>query len=404
MNIDIIEDKFTKAKEKKETIKEKLDIQRYEPVKPKKVEIEEKYELHPIERKIISDINHTHSQLGGFIWWNIIVSQIRKMGNINIGITGLGKSTITRAIENNVKGILFIRVDGAYTPARVKRDESEELLNKAILVADDLETFMTNTTALESFMFISQLVESGKFRGMSLALPTIEKADVGFLGNSTYNAISELVREGIFRSHIQERMIRFYAFYYKQKLSPSGLPITKDFLPKFEYEYKDYNTELEINVSLSLLKKCIELFESQFTEGRAYNYVRRILKSHATALGKTEVDDNDALWLLMYKPFISIEQYLMIRPVVNVGGMPIADGSIFGNIIGEVLNWISYRPCEFDFIKKRTGVGKLTLNKVLDLLKENKFIKEKNNLYMLDGQFEDDLEKYHLVFGVGSET
>lgn len=393
MKIEVIEDEFQRKPERKQPIKE---------IEPYKKEEDLTYKLNEYEREFVSACNRSHPLIGGLIWFNLIVAHIRKMGIINVMPTGMGKSTSTRAIQKNVRDINFIRVDGSYTPARVKRDEMEKELEKAIIVIDDAETMCETTTAMETFIFLAQLMESGMFKGYSLALPTIQKADIGILANSTYNAIGRFIKEGIFHSHIKERFIRFYYMYYKQLTDKDGLPLTKTYLPEFNFVYKELKP-LANKVSTDLLKKCIEMFETQFTINRANNYVNYLLNSHANLCNKECIDDDDAMWLLLHKPFITLEQNFMVRPVINVDGIPIAYGSLFGNVYGEILSWISYRPCNVELLRNRTSIGRETLSKVLRQLKEANYIEEnRGGIYNLSGTFKEDIEKYHNIFGVGS--
>lgn len=389
-----------------------LDKRNAESIKPKKVaRVTEnqtkmeynskgvpKYELLPVEKEIVLSINKTHPQLGGLVLFEMVVSTLRKLGVIVIGATGTGKSTAGRAIAENVKGITFFRCDGGFTPAKIKKEGLEEFLDRAILYADDITTFLANSTSVESFLTISQLIEAQCYYGGNIAQPIIEHADISFIGCATPWVISELISMGVWNSHIKERFVRIYWQYYKFPTDERGLPVTKPFLPKFDYTYKDVNRNLEWNVSAKKEKAVINMLEAQFSENRASNYARGLMYAHATLNNKNVVDDTDADFLLCYKPFIEIEKYWLYKPKIITHGVLQSGNLLYSDVFPEIISLCSFRPMTFEELRTKTNYGIGTLSSCLDFLEKEKFIKKVDDKYEITGKFAEEVSSFHEIF------
>jgi hypothetical protein len=367
------------------------------------------YELEDWEYKLL-EINKTHPQLGGILILADVVATIRKLGMIIVAPMGQGKSTIIRTLRDGLRGIEVVGIDSGFTPShlylRMKEDpEYVEKFKKCVFCIDDLSTFMSHAeeSTIASFTMISQLIEAGRYEGYMRMHPTIPEAHIAVVGASTVKVLKDIVKLGIWASHVADRMLRVYFAYYNIKKTDELVDVTFEH-PKIEIDYKDGFNEYSIgwNVDSELFKKCVNMLRHQFSERRAINYARRLIKGHAY-LSDRDAMDKDAMWLLTYTPFIAIETSFIYSPRVVTYGVDQTGPLIYSDIYPTVLYFCSMYPQDIGELKKNTRLDRSSLEYVLRQLMDAGYITNVGDKYFVGGKYAETLKMFHSTFS-GAHT
>lgn len=357
------------------------------------------YELTDVEKDIIDRVNRSHPQLGGMVLWDLVFATSRRIGTMKIACMGSGKSTSQRALKVGLKGIDIIPADGGLTPARIAELKMEDRFKRALVIIDDVTTLFVTQTGETTIELIGHLLEQGAWYGMSKQHPIIKDADIGCLMAGTPWALKVLVSTGLFRSHIKDRILRLYWFYHNfREYDDKGYRVTKSSPPNIEIEYKEMK-DIPYDVSAEWENRCIDMLENQFSPNRATNAVRRLLRAHATVCGKDAVDDDDARWLYMYKPMITIESKFLFQPLSLEYGITTTGPLVYADIYPTILTWLSYKPSSIVDICKKLNLSAYLADEAISHLRDAGYIEEIENKYYLTGSLSQELEKFHEVMG-----
>lgn len=367
------------------------------------------YSLEEWEMKLVEKLR-THPQLVGSLLLNLMIAQTKRMGIINVAPMGQGKSTIGRTIARaflQSQNINVITVEGGFTPAWIYKKNKDDptfikKLENALIVIDDIHTFLSTSdkTGLVSFQLISQLVEAQQYKGAVSLHPDIPKANISVIASGTPTALAELVQFGTWKGHVQDRFLRNYMAYYNVKRTNEGLLPTSPIIPTCQFEYVDIPyEEIKWDVEPSMFKRCVQMFTAQFSENRAINYAKKLIKTHAYLSGRDTALTKDVIFYILYKPFIEIERYFLFTPALYKYGIAITGNMIYCDVIPLVLYWVSYEPQTLTTLRQLT---KLSPNILLALLRDMQtkgYIQEiAKETYFVSGQYGGELSFFHQLF------
>jgi hypothetical protein len=387
----VIRDIYREMKSRETEEKEKLDFLSdydYDNIN---------YRLTDVEKEIVETVNRTHPQLGGLVLWDLVVAFARK-GTMKVAVKGTGKSTSQKAVAKGIKGINVIEADGGLTPARIQQLEMEGVLENALIVIDDVTTLFTSAVGELTMEFIGQLLEQKAWYGMVRNQPIIVRANVSALMAGTPWCARVLIKTGLFDSHVSDRIIRLYWCYKNlPEFGEDKRRVTKSYYPKVEVEFRE--EELPYNVSAEWENRCVDMLSSQFTVNRAVNAVRKLLNAHAVLCNKKVVDDNDAMWLYCYKPFIKIEEMFTFRPAVYESGVLVSGPLVYCDIYPSILGLCSYSPRTPDEIKRVTRFDIVLVNDILHQLVDAGWLQYYDGKFYTVGKWNDELERFHKLFG-----
>jgi hypothetical protein len=362
-----------------------------------------RYEMSDVEKEICEKVERTHPQMFPAIDFALVLT-LARLGLIQLGPKGLGKSTAQNALVDSVKGIEWIRADPGFTPAYVGNEESgllDVLATRPVeVVIDDLTAFFTSSTTLTSFQFISQLSYAKSWFGRVRGQPVIPHTDFSALSAGTYWCCARAVELGIWDSHVVDRFIRLYPIYYKHPLDINDFVTAQKGNPKFDFDYVPvpYNS-MGWAVSFDMEKRCIEMLRHQVTERRAVIYTRDILMAHAWLCGREYVTDDDAKWLLLYHPWIVIESLFIHKKVVDVSGVKQSAGLVYSDVPAEILFWIAFRKTTPEDLKRITRYKQAEVNEVVLSLQRMGLIQRDVDGLSLTPIFQNSIERLFRYLG-----
>lgn len=378
-----------------------------EKVKPYEI-LPTTYRISEAELKIADAVENTHPQLTPLVVFTHVVVLAREMGLLIIAPKGTGKSTIIYALHNALRGITKIRLDGGFTPGYLGAEEGEEdrlalESGPCILTMDDITTMIITSVSSSSLQMLSQLTSHHFYEGKARGHPTLRNVDIVFIGAGTPEAITEVVRNGLFQSHVSDRFLRYYTTYLDfPKDASTGFYLFRKGVPKIpEVEYRPVPwDEMEWRVPNNEFARAVRVLRSQMLEARALNKTRRLLAAHAWFCGRTEVTANDARWLQTYNPCISIEQDFMHRPVVeDEEGFPYSSGGLrFASIYPEVIFYCAMSPQTARELHRDTRYSEETLYRVLEQLTEAEWLEKQGNRWTITGQFRAELHRLYATY------
>jgi hypothetical protein len=265
------------------------------------------YKLTPVEKYIKDElIKYNLVQMAPPVIFNLSLGLGRGFGLFVLApLKGVGK---TKSIQIALSSLPtpHLWIDYSFTPAGIcSRGLDRQLNNARINIGcDDLNTFLTNDLMMSTFLMISQLLFTGQFNPIARGLRPIQNCDLVFMGAGTTHFIRELMNMGIFSGQAQDRFLRYYMFYTQEPIGGSKGTPTLAINPSPSVSYR---------VSEKMELECVGMLSSQLSPNRALIFTRNILMGHAMLCGKECADDEDAKWLLLYRPCIVIEPIFTFR-------------------------------------------------------------------------------------------
>jgi len=365
------------------------------------------YQPTELERKIIENVEKTHPQLSLMVLWNLTVLFAR-LGNMNLCVSGSGKSASVKSLADHVTGIEYFRADAGFTPVYIAQNDLEVVFeSKPVeILVDDYEDFLATAseTQMHTFLFLSQLVYEKRYYGRVKGHPVIRHSDVGVTGSGTYNLGKEAMSRGVWLGKVRDRFFRYYHFYLDYPLDLENIPKIEKDPPRWgvTLQYSPIPSKFGDATSINLKKLVFEMFRSQMSDARAKVYCEQMLKAHAWYNGRDVIDDSDCKFLLLFRPFLRIENCFIQRMTLEVPeeGVRQSRGMTFNDIAPEVLFHIYRGTRAFEDLKQVTKLRDRTLKAVLNNLK-GKMIREENGKYYPYGNFRDEVEHAYKVLGKG---
>jgi len=383
-------------------------------VRPRQVKAEEevkpveKVKLYPYEPsdwelRVIEKVEKTHPQLSPMLLWNLC-SVFARYGNVNIAIRGCGKSAILKSIMNHVHNIVHIWVDAGFTPVYIANSDLVPIFEtKPVeMEVDDFCSFLATTreTLLHTFMFISQITYNKCYFGRVKGHPTITRSDVGTIGSGTYDFAKDAMILNMWTGNIQDRFTRYYHFYYDHPTEIEDLPKIEENPPEIPDVSYSPLPSMGDETNVELFKAVWEMFRTQMTDARAMIVARKMLQAHAYLCGRDVVTDEDCKFLLLFRPFISIESNFVSRQVLEDGEVSQSRGLFFNDIAPEILFYISYQPISIQEIAKRTNYREKVIRTTLNKLRRAGYVREEDGKWYISGIFEEYLKHVYSCLGV----
>lgn len=366
------------------------------------------YQPTELEKKIIENVERTHPQLSPMVLWNLTVLFAR-LGNMNLCISGSGKSATVKSLSNHVTGIEYFRADAGFTPVYIAQNDLELVFeSKPIeILVDDFEDFLATAseTQMHTFLFLSQLVYEKRYFGRVRGHPTIRHSDVGVTGSGTYNLAKEAMCRGVWLGKVRDRFFRYYHFYLNYPLDLEDMPKVEKGSPRWGVSlgYSPLPEKFGDGTSINLHKLVYEMFRSQMSDARAKVYSEQMLKAHAWFNGRDVITDDDCKFLLLFRPFLRIEGCFIQRLTLEVPeeGVRQSRGMVFNDLAPEVLFHVYRGVKEFEGLKQATRLKDRTLKTVLNTLK-GRMVKEEAGKYYPYGNLKDEVEHAYRCLGTDS--
>ena len=265
---------------------------------------------------IIKEVEKTHKNLGlPLIFAKMI--DFSNLGLFLIAERGKGKTAILEALIGKPMQHRTILKVGAITFKGLKKIAYKLDRNTVTVINPDFSTLYSEYLREVAVNLFSQLLYDHAISEMHTAQYDIEIEDcyISFLSGmqpQMYRTVSTLPT---FESMYKDRFIRFFMLY------PLGTPKYQPEPPKIKapiiFEAISFDAvRIEPKIlKHKLYKKLVKLMGWHTSEGRAEDYVQRLLKASAKINNRLYVTESDLKLLDLYQPYLMMEKWISERLV-----------------------------------------------------------------------------------------
>jgi len=281
---------------KKEWLQLKEEIEKTISIKVDYEPIE--YILSENEVLITEALNPQLPQLAPFVVFELSC-RLGRVSNLLIAPRASGK-TKTAIISSKI--LPAERLD---FPTPKSLQEKLNGKKKVDLFLED----MTNLVQTQVLPMIATLIFQHEYDAGDIKIPY---TDFCFFSGCQYEKIEQIINLPEWTQMLQDRMLRLYIFYYHRPQVNN--PLKEDEFPEIPYvEITPRDPNLPIEVDEKRILDLASMLETQISPDRTINYTKSILSGHAILCNRDTVTEEDANWLQLYEPCITIEQHLYRR-------------------------------------------------------------------------------------------